>query len=142
MKAYLSTTEVAQEFQVSDQTVRTWIEDRKLMAFRPSGPGGRYRIPAAALEVFRRQATPRRDDPRPEPIILPMDMMTLEDFYRERIEPVVNETGRSAEDLIRMMAQDASLVIRYPSFASDYTAYVSGLSTAAAQGVSAHHAGA
>ena len=142
MKAYLSTTEVALEFKVSDETVRSWIEDRKLMAIRPSGPGGRYRIPAAALDVFRRQASARRDEPPTETIVPPLDRTSLEDLYRERIAPVVRETGKSAEELVRMMADDASLVIRYPSFASDYTAYISGLSTAATRQVVAHPAGA
>ena len=126
MKAYYSTTEVAQEFEVTDETVRSWIEGHRLMAIRP---GGRYKVPAAALEVFRRQAAVRRGRSIGAGQST-MSMLSLDELYRDRIEPVLRETGVTADQLIREMAHDASLVARFPSFAGDYSVYVLGVSTA------------
>ena len=137
MKAYYSTTEVAQEFEVTDETVRAWIEGHRLMAIRP---GGRYKVPAAALEVFRRQATVRRATPVGAGQAS-VSLLSLDELYRDRIEPVLRETGMTADQLIREMAHDATLVIRFPSFAGDYSVYVSGISTAVGSESEARHAG-
>jgi len=122
MKTYYTVSEVAEEFSVTVATVRGWIDKHKLMAIQPAGPNGAYRIPARALDVFRaRSAQIRRPLGRPHSS---GRGMRVEDLYAERIAPVLVETGLTADDLLRRMMTDMSLVARYPGFASDYSTFV------------------
>jgi excisionase family DNA binding protein len=133
-KEYFTVSEVAREFSVTKAAVRDWIGKRKLLAIQPSGERGAYRIPAAALEVFRSRSTKVRRATRPPQVGRKVDL------YAERIVPVLRETGLSADDLLRRMATDRALVARYPSFASDYAAFVRSAARAAMVAASAAHA--
>jgi len=44
-KSFYTVRDVAREFEVSNQTVRNWIRDRKLVAIQPASANGVYRIP-------------------------------------------------------------------------------------------------
>jgi len=115
---YYTVAEVAEEFAVTEGAVRDWITKRKIMAIQPGGAGCAYRIPDAALKVFRdRSASVRRP-------AAPVRSGPQLDLYEERIVPVLRATGLSADELLRRMATDSALVARYPSFATDYTAFV------------------
>ena len=61
MKGLLSVPEVAQRFEVTNQTVRNWIASGRLSAIQPTRRG-RYRIPSAALRAFEQDAASRRPD--------------------------------------------------------------------------------
>ena len=133
MKTYYSVSEVADEFCVSKETVRSWIDKRLLMAVQPAGAGGAYRIPGGALRLFRERSErpPRLTTATPTPRIR---NLTPDEFYAEAIEPVVQATGMSADDLVRRMAHDQELMIRYPSFATDYSSHVRAVAKVAAEG--------
>lgn len=133
-KDYFTVTEVAREFSVTQAAVRDWIAKRKLLAIQPSGERGSYRIPAAALEVFRSRSTRVTSAGRSPQVGRTVDL------YAERIEPVLRETGLTADDLLRRMATDRGLVARYPSFASDYAAFVRSAARAATMTARAAHA--
>lgn len=122
MKTQYTVTEVAQEFGVTVATVREWIDKQKLIAIQPAGAGGAYRIPARALDVFRSKSTEIRGH-RGRPSVSGRPMRA-ENIYAERIAPVLAATGMAADDLLRRMMTDMSLVSRYPSFASDYSTFV------------------
>jgi excisionase family DNA binding protein len=117
-QTYYTVAEVAEEFSVTEGAVRDWITKRKLMAIQPGGTGCAYRIPEAALKVFRdRSAYVRR----------PAGAARVGrgiDLYADRIAPVLKATGMTADDLLRRMATDRDLVARHPSFATDYAAFV------------------
>jgi excisionase family DNA binding protein len=122
VKTHYTVTEVATEFGVTVATVRDWIAQRKLIAIQPAGSGGAYRVPARALDVFRSKSAQirgRRGRPR-----IATRRMSPESLYAERIAPVLSETGLTADDLLRRMMTDMRLVARYPSFASDYSMFV------------------
>ena len=130
MKDYYTVTEVAAEFDVSKETVRSWIEKRMLLAIQPAGEGGAYRIPDGALRVFRERSgenVAARSRSRAQRI----RDLSPDEFYQEHIAPVVHETAASAEELVRRMAHDQALVMRYPSFASDYSTYIRALAQTA-----------
>ncbi len=59
MKRLFSVPEVAERFDVTNQTVRNWIAGGRLRAIQAT-PRGRHRIPAEALDAFERQAVPAR----------------------------------------------------------------------------------
>ncbi len=67
---WLSVQEVAKKLGVTAETVRTWIQIKKLKATRPSGrPRGRLRVAARELNRFLAQdeepgTSGRRPDPR------------------------------------------------------------------------------
>lgn len=126
-KPFYSVSEVAKEFGVVPETVRTWIDNRLLFAIQPAGPNGAYRIPSQSLVVFRRRAEGRQ--PAPKRVSRParVQRVDLDALYRERIEPPCRETGLTPDQLLRRLATDAGLVARYPSFAGDYGTYVNGL---------------
>ena len=115
---YYTVAKVAEEFQVTEGAVRDWIAKRKLMAIQPGGPGCAYRIPEAALEVFRSRSARTVRTTKPVVIGAPLDL------YGDKIEPVLKETGLAADELLRRMATDSALVSRYPTFATDYAAFV------------------
>ncbi len=123
MKPYYSVSELAAEFGVSKETVRSWIDKRLLPAVQPAGPNGAYRIPGGALQKFRerseRPAKPMTLTPTPR-----IQRLTPDEFYAASIEPVLRATGLTADDLVRRLASDHELVTQYPSFATDYGAYV------------------
>ena len=122
MKTYYTVSDVAAELAVTVATVREWIDKRKLIAIQPAGAGGAYRIPARALDVFREKSAElrgRRGRPR-----VTGRHARVQDLYAERIAPVLAETGLGADVLLRRMMSDMALVARYPSFASDYSAFV------------------
>jgi len=122
---YYTVSEVAEEFQVTEGAVRDWITKRKLMAIQPGGAGCAYRIPEPALRVFRDRSG--RVDRPSRPVRVGRDV----DIYEERIVPVLRETGLPADELLRRMATDSALVARYPSFATDYAAFVRSAARAA-----------
>ena len=122
MKTHYTVSEVAAEFGVTVATVRDWIDKRKLIAIQPAGAGGAYRIPARALDVFRDQSAGLRGKPG-RPSVIGQTML-VDNIYVERIAPVLAETGLTADQLLRQMMTDMSLVARYPSFASDYSSFV------------------
>jgi hypothetical protein len=55
------------------------------------------------------------------------------DLWSERIKPVLDETRLTADELLRRMATDQALVVRYPTFATDYAAYVTEAALATVQ---------
>ena len=119
-------SEVAEEFGVTTETVRAWIRGRLLMAIQPAGEHGSYRIPDSAIEVFRNRSQrirPRTAHATHAPKTV--QRLDVDQLYRTRIEPVLRETGMSADELMRRMGHDSSLVVRFPSFMSDYSVYVS-----------------
>lgn len=119
-KAYYTVDEVASEYGVTTAAVRDWINKKKLMAYQPSGERGVYRIPAAAIRVFElRRRGVSRESQGPATVI----GATI-DLWRDRIQPVLDETHLTGDELLRRMAIDPALVARYPSFATDYAAYV------------------
>ncbi len=126
---YKTVAQVAEEFSVSSGAVREWITTGKLMAIQPGGDGCAYRIPEAAVKVFgaRRAGVRQHRVPRRVRAGTPFDI------YDERIQPVLAETGLSADDLLRRLSTDAALVARYPSFASDYSAFVRAAARAVTQ---------
>jgi excisionase family DNA binding protein len=119
MAIYYTVKEVADRFEVTEAAVRDWISKRKIVAIQPSGPNGVYRIPEAAVTVMEQQRAGVRRR-RARPIVTGRRV----DVYEEKIAQVLTETQSTAEALLRQMATDQGLVARYPSFASDYSAYV------------------
>lgn len=126
-KPFYSVTEVAREFGVTPETVRTWIGNRLLFAIQPAGPNGSFRIPSQSLVVFRRRVERRESPPKRVSRPARLDRIDLEGLYRERIEPPCRETGLTPDQLLRRLATDSALVARYPSFAGDYGTFVNGL---------------
>jgi excisionase family DNA binding protein len=119
-KDYYTVEEVADEFSVTPAAVRDWIRKHKLMAYQPSGERGVYRIPVSAVTVLRmRIAGQERKSQGPRTIVgRPLDV------WAERISPVCKETGMSPDEILRRMMTDQALVVRYPTFATDYASYV------------------
>ncbi len=99
------------------------------MAFQPSGERGVYRIPATALRVFQmRQVGRGHSSQGPRAVEGPPL-----DLWADRIKPVLDETRLTADELLRRMAADQALVVRYPTFATDYAAYVTEMAMATVQ---------
>lgn len=96
----------------------------KLIAIQPAGAGGAYRIPARALDVFRRQSTRLRGRPGRPRIRTRVSQVSASNLYDEQIAPVLAATGLTADVLLRRMMTDQALVARYPSFATDYSIFV------------------
>jgi len=49
---YLNVHDVAEQLDVSEDTVRRWLRERRLRGFMPGGPRSGYRIRESELERF------------------------------------------------------------------------------------------
>ena len=49
---YLNVRDVAEQLSVTEDTVRRWLRERRLLGFMPGGPRGGYRIRESELERF------------------------------------------------------------------------------------------
>ena len=92
MKRFYSVSEVADEFEVTPQAVRTWIKGKKLLAVRAT-VGGAYRIPSQALVVLRQNLGLEE---RP-PLVIPEGHTEMFDsseaLFQARIAPELARLG-------------------------------------------------
>lgn len=120
---YYTVSQVAERFSVSGEAVRGWIRNRQLMAVQPAGEGGVYRIPIAAVRVFENRRS-GKVAPVPRSQATAIKRVDPGEFFAERIQPVLAETGFTADEVLRRLLTDSRMRRRYSSFASDYGAYV------------------
>ena len=129
MKAYYTVAEVAAEFNVSTQAVRNWIRSGLLLAVQPASSRGVYRVPGPALDALRRRTGQLPPTPVKRTSADAKDV-TPDTFYQEYISPALAETGLTADELLRRLASDPRLALRYPTFATEYSAYVRAMARA------------
>lgn len=122
VKSFYTVQDVAREFEVSNQTVRNWIKARKLVAIQPASTNGVYRIPMAAVSAMKRrmgtlpapavrEAMPAAELPEPGAI------------YAERIQPVLEQTGATADQIIKRVAEGGPASQADVTFVRDYARY-------------------
>ena len=103
---FLSTEEVADRFQVDEQTVRRWIKSGKLEAFKP---GREWRIPPAALETLvESYSSPKEQSPLPD-FLAPISQEDLSEEERAALDRVV--AGETPEAVFAGDAGQATLRI-------------------------------
>lgn len=95
MQAFYSTTEVAQDFDTTDQTVRNWIEAGQLLAIQAT-PGGNYKIPAQALLVFKQNAGLLPKEELRIPPVVSREFRSAEELYAELITPRLVRVGAAS----------------------------------------------
>ena len=120
---YYTVSQVAERFMVTSEAVRGWIRNRQLMAVQPAGQGGVYRIPVAAVRVFENRRS-GKFAPVARSRATAVKQVDPHQFFLERIQPVLAETGLTADEVLRRLLTDSGMSLRYSSFASDYGAYV------------------
>lgn len=122
VKSFYTVQDVALEFEVSNQTVRNWIKDRKLVAIQPASTNGVYRIPMAAVSAMK-----RRMGALPAPAVREeMPAAELPEpgaIYAERIQPVLERTGATADEIIKRVAEGRSASQADVTFVRDYARY-------------------
>ena len=120
-KSFYTVRDVAREFEVSNQTVRNWIRDRKLVAIQPASANGVYRIPVAAVSALR-----RRMGKLPAPAV--REDMPAAEFsepgvlYVERIKPLLDETGATVDEIMKRVAEGPASAAEV-AFVRDYARY-------------------
>jgi excisionase family DNA binding protein len=112
MKRLFSVPDVAERFEVTNQTVRNWIASGRLAAVQPARRG-RYRILSEALRAFERDAAagerrsetspgqPRSGDPAPRVAELPA---------RARAQPPDAELARIVRAIVAAVHPDAVIL--------------------------------
>lgn len=95
MQAFYSTTEVAKDFDTTDQTVRNWIEAGQLLAIQAT-PGGNYKIPAQALLVFKQNAGLLPSEELHIPSVVSREFQSAEEIYTALIAPKLSQAGASS----------------------------------------------
>ena len=122
VKSFYTVQDVAREFEVSNQTVRNWIKDRKLVAIQPASTNGVYRIPTAAVSAMK-----RRMGTLPAPAVREeMPAAELPEpgaIYAERIQPVLEQTGATADEIIKRVAEGRSANQADVTFVREYARY-------------------
>ena len=122
VKSFYTVQDVAREFEVSNQTVRNWIKDRKLVAIQPASTNGVYRIPTAAVSAMK-----RRMGTLPAPAVREeMPAAELPEpgaIYTERIQPVLDQTGATADEIIRRVAEGGPASQADVTFVREYARY-------------------
>lgn len=124
MKAYYTIKEVAEEFEVTEQSVRNWIRAGEIIAIQPVA-NGVMRIPVPALDAFKRKHG-----------ILPAIPMStsrghgevyesLTDYYRTAIEPGLHELGLSSDELLLRAGADRVFARRNRRLLESFARYAS-----------------
>lgn len=58
-KRYVSTSEFAKEFSVSQKTVIDWLQSGRIKGIQPYGPGGNYKILASEVDRIKSESAER-----------------------------------------------------------------------------------
>jgi hypothetical protein len=122
MNGWQSVSQTAKDLGVTRQTVCNWINRRELIAFQGVS-NGPYRVAVVSVEAMKRRLG-LLPMPNPAKQILIRDLTNPDDLYEAKIAPVLAELkASSADEVLRRMAVESKLRVRYAKFPDYYLLY-------------------